>query len=63
MSDYHLRKIKMDPITPYLEKIDLQMEHSRKIYKSCTKSLPVVFDAAAGKHHSFLMVLKNAADE
>jgi hypothetical protein len=42
----------MDPITPYLEKNDLP-----------TKALLVVFDAAAGKHHSFLTALKNAADE
>lgn len=53
----------MDPITPYSEKIDLRTENGRKIYEACTKALPVVFDAAAGKHHSFLTALKNAADE
>ncbi len=54
---------KMDHITPYSEKIDLHTEHGRKIYEACTKALPVVFDVAAGKHHSFLTALKNAADE
>jgi hypothetical protein len=27
------------------------------------KALPVVFDSAAGKHHTFLTALKNVADE
>lgn len=63
ISNYRLRQTKMDPITPYSEKIDLRTEHGRKIYEACTKALPVVFDAAAGKHHSFLTALKNAADE
>jgi hypothetical protein len=53
----------MDPITPYLEKIDLRIEHGRKIFEACTKAVPVVFDAVAGKHHSFVTVLKNIADE
>jgi hypothetical protein len=53
----------MDPITPYSEKIDLRTEHGRKIYEACTKAIPVVFDAMAGKHHSFVTVLKNIADE
>jgi len=53
----------MDPITPYSEKIDLRTEHGRKIYEACTKAIPVVFDAVAGKHHSFVTVLKNIADE
>jgi len=52
----------MDPITHYSEKINLQTEHGRKIYESCMKALPVVFHAVAGKHHSFLTALKNAAD-
>jgi len=44
---------KMDPITPYSEKINLRTEYGRKIYESCMKALPVVFDAVARKHHSF----------
>jgi hypothetical protein len=43
----------MDPITPYSEKINLRTEYGRKIYESCTKALPVVFDVVAGKHNSF----------
>ena len=58
---HHLRK--MDPLTPYSQKIDLRTENGRKIYESCTKALPVIFDAVAGKHHVFLTALKNAADE
>ncbi len=58
-----IRGRRMDPITPYSEKIDLRTEHGRKIYEACTKALPVVFDGAAGKHHSFLTALKNVADE
>jgi hypothetical protein len=54
---------KMDPLTPYSQKIDLRTENGRKIYESCTKALPVIFDAVAGKHHVFLTALKNAADE
>jgi hypothetical protein len=54
---------RMDPITPYSEKIDLRTEHGRKIYEACTKAIPVVFDAVAGKHHSFVTVLRNTADE
>ena len=54
---------RMDPITPYSEKINLHTKHGRKIYESCTKALPVVFDSVTGKHHSFLTALKNAADE
>jgi hypothetical protein len=57
------RANRMDPITPYSEKIDLRTEHGRKIYESCTKALPVVFDGAAGKHHMFVTALKNIADE
>jgi hypothetical protein len=53
----------MDPLTPYLQKIDLWTENGRKIYESCTKVLSVTFDAVAGKHHVFLTALKNAADE
>jgi hypothetical protein len=54
---------KMDPLTPYSQKIDLRTENGRKIYESCTKALPVIYDAVAGKHHVFLTTLKNAADE
>jgi hypothetical protein len=54
---------RMDPITPYSEKIDLCTEHGRKIYEACMKALPVVFDGAAEKHHAFLTALKNIADE
>jgi hypothetical protein len=53
----------MDPITPCSEKIDLRTEHGRKIYEACTKAVPVVFDDIAGKHHSFVTVLRNIADE
>jgi len=53
----------MDPITPDSEKINLHTKHGKKIYESCTKALPVVFDTVTGKHHSFLTALKNAADE
>ena len=58
---HHWRK--MDPLTPYSQKIDLRTENGRKIYESCTKALSVTFDAVAGKHHVFLTALKNAADE
>jgi hypothetical protein len=54
---------RMDPITPYSEKIDLRTEHGRKIYEACTKPVSVKFDAVAGKHHSFVTVLRNVADE
>ncbi len=57
------RANRMDPITPYSEKIDLHTEHGRKIYEACTKALPVVFDGAAGKHHMFVTALKNIANE
>jgi hypothetical protein len=43
----------MDPITPYWETVDLHIEHGSKIYKACTKTIPVVFDAVAGKYHAF----------
>jgi hypothetical protein len=49
----NIRTRKMDPITPYSEKINLRTEYGRKIYESCTKALPVVFDVVAGKHNSF----------
>jgi hypothetical protein len=52
----------MDPLTPYSQKIDLQTENGRKVYESCTKALPVIFDAVAGKHHVFLTSLNNAVD-
>ncbi len=53
----------MDPITPYSERIDLRTEHGRKIYEACTKAVPVVFDAVAGKHHAFITALRNIAGE
>jgi hypothetical protein len=53
----------MDPITPYSKKIDLSTEHGRKIYEACTKAIPIVFDAVTGKHHAFVMALRNTADE
>jgi len=60
---YKHRNRGMDPITPYSEKIDLRTEHGRKIYEACTKPIPVIFDAVAGKHHSFATALRNTADE
>jgi hypothetical protein len=53
----------MDLITPYSEKIDLRTKHGRKIYEACTKPIPVIFDAVAGKHHSFATALRNTVDE
>jgi hypothetical protein len=58
---HHLRK--MDLLTPYSQKIDLCTENRREIYESCTKALPVIFDAVTGKHHVFFTALKDAADE
>jgi hypothetical protein len=38
-------------------------KHGRKIYEACKKAIPVVFEAVARKHPSFVTVLRNTADE
>jgi hypothetical protein len=39
---------RMEPITPYSEKIDLCTEHGRKIYEAYMKALPVISSLADG---------------
>ena len=50
-------------LTPYGKKIDLTTEAGRKYYIDATKELSVKFDGSKQKYHSFLLSLKDAANE
>ena len=50
-------------LTPYGKTIDLTTEAGRKYYIDATKELSVKFDGSKQKYHSFLLSLKDAANE